>query len=118
MAGKRKTGEKPQRRQPLKMDKVPQLLLDRVMQERAAGRTWMEIEELSPRFEEWGKVEEGNKDEYLLAFKLFAGGRIPHTTLQRWYDLRVEQVKKEVLASQARAREISALFAGKSMKDL
>jgi len=105
-------------RQPLKMDKVPQLLLDRVMQERAAGRTWMEIEELSPKFEEWGKVEQGNKDEYLLAFKLFPGGRIPHTTLQRWYDLRVEQVKNEVLANQVRAREIAALFAGKEMKDL
>jgi hypothetical protein len=100
------------------MDKVPQLLLDRVMQERAAGRTWMEIEELSPKFEEWGKVQEGNKDEYLLAFRLFPGGRIPHTTLQRWYDLRVEQVKREVLADQVRAREIAGLFAGKSMKDL
>jgi hypothetical protein len=118
MAGRRKTGQKPQVRQPLKLDKVPQILLDRVMQERAAGRTWMEIEELSPRFEEWGKVEQGNKDEYLLAFKLFPGGRIPHTTLQRWYDLRVEQVKHEVLANQVRAREIAALFAGKEMKDL
>lgn len=105
-------------RQPLKMDKVPQLLLDRVMQERAAGRTWMEIEELSPKFEEWGKVEASSKDEYLLAFRLFPGGRIPHTTLQRWYDLRVEQVKKEVMADQVKAREIAGLFAGKEFRDL
>jgi hypothetical protein len=105
-------------RQPLKMDKLPMELLDRVMQERAAGRTWMEIEELSPRFEEWGKVEQANREAWLLAFKSFPGGRIPHTTLSRWYDLRVEQVKKEVLANQVRAREIAALFAGKEIKDL
>lgn len=93
-------------------------LLDRVMKERAAGRTWSEIEELSPRFEEWGKVEQTNKDAWLLAFKAFPGGRIPHTTLSRWYDLRVEQVKKEVLANQLRAREIAALFANKGIEQL
>lgn len=105
-------------RQPLKMDKLPQELLDRVMKERAAGRTWLEIEEMSPRFEEWGEAERTNKDAWLLAFKAFPKGRIPHTTLQRWYDLRVEQVKSEILADQARAREIAALFTGKEMKDL
>ncbi|HEV7521297.1 MAG TPA: hypothetical protein VGP89_09375 [Candidatus Angelobacter sp.] len=115
---KPKTGEKRRTRQPLKMDKLPMELLDRVMKERAAGRTWLEIEELSPRFEEWGKVEQTNKDAWLLAFKAFPGGRIPHTTLSRWYDIRVDQVKKEVLASQVRAREIAALFAGKGIKDL
>jgi hypothetical protein len=118
MAKKPKTGEKRRTRQPLKMDKLPMELLDRVMKERAAGRTWLEIEELSPRFEEWGKVEQTNKEAWLLAFRLFPGGHIPHTTLMRWYDLRVEQVKKEVLASQVRAREIAALFAGKGIKDL
>lgn len=118
MANKPKTGEKRKTRQPLKMDKLPTELLDRVMKERAAGRTWLEIEELSPRFEEWGKVEQTNKEAWLLAFKSFPGGRIPHTTLLRWYDLRVEQVKQEVLASQVRAREIAALFAGKGIKDL
>jgi len=99
-------------RQPLKMDKLPTELLDRVMKERAAGRTWLEIEEMSPRFEEWDKY---TKPEIRAEFP---GLKLPHTNLSRWYDLRVEQVKKEVLASQARAREIAALFAGKSMKDL
>lgn len=111
MATRPKTGEKRRTRQPLKMDKLPMELLDRVMQERAAGRTWTEIEEMSPRFEEWKKTEESIRAQ-------FPGLKLPHTTLTRWYDLRVEQVKKEVLANQVRAREIAALFAGKEMKDL
>jgi hypothetical protein len=111
MASRRKTGQKPLVRQPLKMDKLPMELLDRVMKERAAGRTWSEIEELSPRFEEWEKTSPEIRAQ-------FPRLNLPHTTLTRWYDLRVEQVKQEVLASQVRAREIAALFAGKGIKDL
>src|SRR5690348_14056126 len=106
MASRPKTGEKRRTRQPLKMDKLPAELLDRVMKERAAGMFWKEIEDLSPRFEEWQKTSEEVRAQ-------FPGLRIPHTTLHRWYDLRFEQVKKEVLADQVRAREIAALFAGK-----
>src|SRR5262249_20136012 len=106
-----KTGEKRLTRQPLKMDRLPAELLDRVMSERAAGRTWPEIEELSPRFEEWEKTPEAVRAG-------LPGLRLPHTTLHRWHDLRVEQVKREVLADQARAREIAALFAGKKFEDL
>jgi hypothetical protein len=103
---------------PLKMDRLPGELLDRVMKERAAGRTWMEIEELSGSFEEWALSAVSNHEAHVAAVKQFPGGRIPHSTLQRWYDLRVEQVKKEMLADQTRAREIAALFAGKEFKDL
>jgi hypothetical protein len=110
-SAKPKTGEKRRTRQPLKMDKLPAELLDRVMQERAAGRTWLEIEELSPRFDEWQKTPETIRAQ-------FPGLKLPHTTLMRWYDLRVEQVKEEVLANQVRARQIAAIFAGKEMKDL
>jgi hypothetical protein len=111
MASRRKTGQKPRVRQPLKMDKLPTELLDRVMNERAAGRTWSEIEELSPRFEEWEKTPETIRAQ-------FPGLKLPHSTLTRWHDLRVEQVKKEVLADQVKAREIAGLFAGKELKDL
>ena len=93
------------------MDKLPKELLDRVMQERAAGWTWAEIEEFSPRFEEWKKTPEAVRAQ-------FPGLKLPHTTLLRWHDLRVEQVKKEVLADQVKAREIASLFAGKELKDL
>jgi len=111
MANKRKTGEKPLVRQPLKMDKLPPELLDRVMKERAAGRTWEHLESLTPRFEEWEKVSPEIRAKW-------PGLRLPQSSLQRWHDLRVEQVKKEVIADQVRAREIAGLFAGKSMKDL
>jgi hypothetical protein len=93
------------------MDKLPTELLDRVMNERAAGRTWSEIEELSPRFEEWEKTSPDIRAD-------FPGRKLPHSTLTRWHDLRVEQVKKEVLADQVKAREIAGLFAGKELKDL
>jgi hypothetical protein len=95
------------------MDKLPTELLDRVMKERAAGRTWSEIEELSPRFEEW--QDKAVKPEVRAEFP---GLRLPHTNLSRWYDLRVEQVKKEVLANQVRAREIAALFGDKGIDQL
>jgi hypothetical protein len=111
MPTRRKTGQKQQVRQPLKMDKLPQELLDRIMRERAEGRTWPEIEEMSSRFDEWGKTSAEARAK-------FPGLRLPHSTLQRWYDLRVEQVKVEVLANQERARKIAALFAGKQFKEL
>ena len=111
MASRPKTGEKRRTRQPLKMDKLPPELLDRVMHERAAGRTWSEIEDLSPRFDEWEKTKPEIRAE-------FPHLRIPHSTLQRWYDLRVEQVKSEMLADQTRSREIASMFAGKGLKDL
>jgi hypothetical protein len=106
-----KTGDKRKSRQPLKLDRAPELLRDRVMKERAAGRTWMEIEEMSPRFEEWEKTPAEIQTQ-------FPGKRLPHSTLQRWHDLRVEQVKREMLADQTRAREIAALFAENKFQDL
>ena len=93
------------------MDGLPQELLDRVMKERAAGRTWMEIESLSPKFEEWERTTPEVRAEY-------QDLRLPHTTLQRWYDLRVEQVKKEVRDDQVKARELAGLFADKEFKNL
>jgi hypothetical protein len=110
MANRPKTGEKRRTRQPLKMDKLPAELLDRVIAERAAGRTWEEMEELSPRFEEWDKTSEAIRAQ-------FPGLRLPRVTLQRWYDIRVEQVKREMLADQVRAREIAAMFSNKSFED-
>jgi hypothetical protein len=111
MANRPKTGDKRRTRQPLKMDRLPAELLDRVIAERAVGRTWDEIEELSPRFDEWEKTAAEIRAQ-------FHGLRLPRATLQRWYDIRVEQVKREMLADQVRAREVAAIFAGKEFKDL
>ena len=112
MSGRRpRTGEPRQVRQPLKIDRLPLELRDRVMLERAMGRTWDEIEQASPEFTEWAKAEPD-------AVKLFPGKRLPHSNLQRWYDLRVEQVRKEALAKAGRAREIAVEFSRRGFKDL
>ncbi len=111
MSSKPKTGEKRKTRQPLKMDKLPSHLLDRVMAERSVGRTWEEIEDLSPRFEEWQKTEDVVRAN-------FPGLRLPHSTLQRWYDIRVEQVKKEMLADAEKARELAATFSSRGIDGL
>ncbi len=111
MTAKPKTGEKRKTRQPLKMDKLPSHILDRVMAERSVGRTWEEIEDMSPRFEEWNKTEESVRAN-------FPGLRLPHSTLQRWYDLRVEQVKREVMAQSVKSREFAAAFAKSDFRKL
>jgi hypothetical protein len=108
---KPKTGEKRRARQPLKIDRLPAELRERIQAERAAGLTWEEIEDISSRFKEWEQVPEKVR-------ALFPELKLPHTTLQRWYDLRVEQVRRETMASAAKAREFAAAFAGPGLKDL
>lgn len=107
----RKTGERPQVRQPLKIDKLPVELRDRIQAERAAGGTWEEIEELSPKWKEWEAVPEKVR-------QLFPDLKLPHTTLARWYDLRVDQVIRENLERAQKAREAAAIWAGRDFKDL
>jgi Protein of unknown function (DUF3486) len=103
MASRPKTGERRRTRQPLKIDKLPIELRDRIQVERAAGATWEEIEELSPTFDEWKKVP-GD------AQQMFPGLKLPKSSLQRWWDLRVDQVKRDVMAQAERAREFAAAF--------
>jgi hypothetical protein len=98
MATRRKTGERPQVRQPLKIDKLSPEFREHIQSLRAENKTWLEIEELSPKFEQWNK-------ETAEAKRLFPGLRLPHTNLSRWYDLRVEQVMREKLAEAQRDRE-------------
>lgn len=97
-------------RQPLKIDKLPQVMRDRIQAERAAGRTWEEIEEMSPAFE-WEKVPDEAK-------KLFPDGFLPHTTLARWWDLRVDQVQREVMKQAEVAKGLAVAFAGRKMNEL
>jgi diadenosine tetraphosphatase ApaH/serine/threonine PP2A family protein phosphatase len=92
-------------------------LLDRIRAERAKGRTstpasqsracrgprlWDEIERDSPQWPEWEQASPA-----VLAD--FPGRRLPHTNVQRWHDLRVEQVQRE---RDARA-EAAQAFAGR-----
>ena len=81
-----KIGEQRQRRQPFKIDKLPQALRDEIVRLREEeGRTWQQMEAQSPGLAQWKIVA-----PHIAA--LFPGRRLPRTTLQRWYDVRVEQV--------------------------
>jgi hypothetical protein len=96
-------------RQPLKIDKLPQEWREQIQKYRAQGSTWSEIEELS-RGMEWDKLE-------TRVLELFPEMKIPETNLIRWYDLRVEQVRKEILAEAEQARVIAEAFAGAKLDD-
>ena len=104
MARRPKIGEPRQRRQPFLVDKLPQKMRDRIEAERAFGRTWREIEDDSPTWQEWDCVAAD-------VLALFPGKRLPHSNLQRWYDVRVEQVRAEMERAAERAREMSAAIA-------
>jgi hypothetical protein len=100
-----KTGERREVRQPLKIDKLPLKMRDRIERERQAGRTWTEIEESSPSWaKEWGEVPQDVQ-------ALFPGKRLPHSNLARWYDIRVEQVNQEMANEAERARQFSGAIA-------
>jgi hypothetical protein len=92
-----RTGEPRQTRQPLRIDRLPEEIRQEIQRRRARGETWKEIEQASASF---------------------AGERLPMNTLSRWYDLRVEQVQKEVMAQSERARAMAAAFASKGFEDL
>jgi hypothetical protein len=106
-----KTGEKRKVRQPMNIDKLPQESRDRILELKNLGHTWMEIEEMSPAFVEWEKTPEK-------VVALFPGKRLPHTSLHRWYDIRVEQVRAEAIGKVERAREFATAFTSRGFKDL
>ena len=99
-----KTGERRRKRQPLRLDRLPLALLDRIRAERAQGRTWDEIERASPQWPEWEQAA----PEVLAGFP---GRRLPHTNVQRWHDLRVEQLQREHEGTAAAARAFAAQLA-------
>jgi len=115
-----KTGEKRVTKLPLKIDRLPQSAQDAIKQLYDRGRTWVEIAEQSakPYSSEWEKdgggfIDWPNVD--LDALDLFPGLRLAKSSLQRWFDLRVSQVRAQVLAESAKAREWAAAFAGNDL---
>lgn len=105
MSTRRRTGQSPQVRLPLKIDRLPKSMRDRILRERNAEcRTWEEIEQDSPGWQEWKDATEEVK-------ALFPEQRLPHSNLHRWYDLRYAQVERDVMAKAAQAREIATAFA-------
>jgi len=114
-AGKKprpRTGERREVRQPLKIDRLPEELQKEILELRSKeGLTWLAIEERSPSLRGWEKASASQ-------LSLFPGRRIPHSNLHRWYDMRVEQVQRQVLADTERAREFAAAFAGRAQEGL
>ena len=107
-----KTGERRSTNQPFKIDRLPPAVHDEILRLRNwRGKTWQEIEALSAEpvgkgkdgFVEWEKLPTA-------VLELFPDMRLPHTSLHRWYDVRVRQVQKQVLESSAQARVIAESF--------
>jgi hypothetical protein len=102
-----KKGERRRTAQPLKADALPQSLRDFICASRAYqctcggrkahGHTWPEIEELSAGI---------------------GGARISSSAAYRWYDIRVEQARKETEARIERARQIAAALQARSIPEL
>jgi hypothetical protein len=92
-----RTGEKRRTRQPFEIDKLSQETRDEILKARADGATWEETAERASKV---------------------AGRPLASSVVHRWYDVRVEQVQKEVMAQAERARGIAGMFAGKGFKDL
>jgi hypothetical protein len=115
-----KTGEPRQVHQPLKIDLLPQSARDAIEQLYDRSRTWKEIEEQSalPYSAKWASDGGGFIDWEALELRVleqFPGMRLAKSTLQRWFDLRVAQARKEVLRESAQAREFAKAFAGNDL---
>lgn len=79
-----RTGEPRKHRHPLRIDRLPEAVKEVIIAARAAGETWKRIAEMA---------------------SAAAGISLPRTTIQRWYDLRIEQQ-----STGAALREIIALL--------
>lgn len=105
-----RTGEKRAVQQPLKIDRLPREARDAILALRDQGKTWPEIEELSALPKERGGFVDWESLP-LNVLELFPSMRIGHSTLHRWFDLRVRQVMAETMARSAQARAIAQAFA-------
>jgi hypothetical protein len=111
-----KTGEPRVKHQPLKIDLLPQSARDAIQTLYDSGHTWLEIAEQSARpfSEKWKEDAGGFVDWETLDLKVleqFPDMKLPKSTLQRWFDLRVRQARQFVLRESAQAREFAAAFA-------
>jgi len=115
-----KTGEPRVVKQPLKIDRLPQSAQDAIKTLYDRGRTWVEIAEQSarPYSADWEKDGGGFIDWVLVESEdldLFPGLRLAKSSLQRWFDLRVAQVRSQVLAESAKAREWAQAFSSNDL---
>ncbi|HWQ02936.1 MAG TPA: phage protein Gp27 family protein [Candidatus Nitrosotenuis sp.] len=94
-------GEKRQQEKPLSVDRLPEKVREAIQKARAAGATWEETQEAAAAAARKEGVEAPSR-----------------SAIERWYDLRIAQVQKEVLAQAERARQLAAAFASKGFAEL
>lgn len=119
---RRKTGEPQKTRQPLKIDMLPPAVREAIQSLYDRGRTWKEIEEQSalPYSKNWETDGAGFVEWESLALPVleqFPQMRLPKSTLQRWFDLRIRQARAQVLKESAQARAFAAAFVDKNLPD-
>lgn len=106
-----RTGEKRKANQPFHIDRLPPSAHESILALRnTLGKTFEEISALSaaPKgkggFIDWDELPPAVK-------KLFPKKQIPLSSLHRWYDVRVAQVRADVMRRSEQARTIAESFA-------
>lgn len=110
-----RTGERRRTNLPLKIDKLPEDVRNAILDLRNnGGKTWEQIEELSALAKDKGGFIDWDALP-LPVLEIFPEMRLPRTSLHRWYDLRVSQVRRQVMAESEKARAFAESFAGKKI---
>lgn len=114
---RRRTGEPRLVNQPLSIDLLPFEVHEAIKYLRSMrGMSWPEIERISslPYSADWKDKVGGFVNWEALPTHIlekFPELRLPHSNLHRWWDVRVEQAAREVLARSEQARELAQAFA-------
>ncbi len=127
-----KTGEPRATAHRLNIDLLPPVVHEAILFLRnQLGKTWQEIEALSVKpaglSDDAKKAAKDSPKGVMLqgfvpwdtlpteVLALFPDRRLPHSSLHRWYDLRVEQVQRDVLVRSEQAQVVAKAFAKAGM---
>lgn len=110
-------GERRKRDRKFAIDALPVEVRGHIQALRAGGMFYADIEELSARpLKQAGFVPWDELPAHTL--RLFPGRRLPASNLGRWYDVRVEQVLKQVQKDALDSREIANSLLGPGYRNL
>jgi hypothetical protein len=106
-----KTGERRKVRQPFYIDRLPPAVHQEILRlHNEKNTSWEQIEALSAEkpenggFVKWDELPRSTLEK-------FPNLRIPRSNLQRWFDVRVEQIQEDVMRQAQQARVIAQQFA-------
>ena len=105
-----RTGEKRKVLQPFRIDALPLSWRGRIIELRGSSWTWEQIEKETAAWE-WGELNDKQR-------ALFAGRRIPMSTLHRWFDVRVLQPLAEIAGGSPSTDFIAAKVFGHDFEHL